>query len=65
MRYLVKRDSDGCVVNAVEWDGVTEYSPEGSTLLPCDDHPGVWVGWQWVDGEWVAPPEPDVPEDTE
>jgi hypothetical protein len=55
--YLTVRD-DGLVTNVIVWDGVTPYQPDG-TLLPTDDNPGVWVGWRFVDGEWVAPPEPD------
>jgi hypothetical protein len=59
--YLTVRD-DGLVTNVIVWDGETPYQPDG-TLLPADDNPGVWVGWRLVDGEWVAPPEPDEPTD--
>lgn len=59
-RYLVVRDNDGLVVNAVVWDGETEYSPEGCTLVPADDHPGVWIGWRW-DGENFQPPPEETP----
>jgi hypothetical protein len=63
MNYLMLRDEDNRVVNVIVWDGVTPYEHDGMTLLPADDHPGVWVGWRFVDGEWVAPPEPDEPTD--
>ena len=55
MRYLEVRISDGFVTNAIVWDGVEPYSREGHDLVKCDDAPGVWIGWQRVEGEWVAP----------
>lgn len=61
-RYL-ELDSNNTVVNIIVWDGVSEYAPEGLTLLPCNEHPGVTFGWTLVDGKWVAPaadPAPDA-----
>jgi hypothetical protein len=50
------------VVNVSLWDGTTEWTPDDGSVVPYpleDDSP-VGPGWQFVDGEWVAPePEPD------
>jgi hypothetical protein len=59
MNYLVVRNEDGLVVNVIVWDGVTPYEHADSTLMPCSDDPGVWIGWRRVGDEWVAPPEPE------
>jgi hypothetical protein len=60
MRYLMVRDSDGLCVNAIEWDGVTDYTPPANTrLIAWDDTPRAWIGWRRVGDEWVAPPEPE------
>lgn len=61
MKYLVVRKSDGKVVNAVVWDGVSPYSEEGCDLVPLPDIPGVWIGWTYSNGEWIAPPPPEEP----
>lgn len=59
-KYLVKRESDGLVVNVVVWDGVSDYSPgDGESLISCSDWPGVWTGWRWDGNEFVPPPEPE------
>jgi hypothetical protein len=48
-------------------DSSDEYGTEFVTLTGCvavevtgmDPMPGVGSGWTFVDGEWVAPAEPD------
>ena len=57
--YLIVRDADGLVVNAIRWDGTAPYDPgEGMTLYPWDDNARPWVGWtRNPDGTWTAPPE--------
>lgn len=61
-RYL-ELNSDNTVVNIIVWDGVSEYKPDGLTLLLLDEHPDATFGWTLVDGKWVAPaadPEADA-----
>lgn len=63
MRYL-ELNAQGVVVNIVVWDGVSHYEPAGiAQLLPCDQHPGVSFGWTKVEGGWIAPPEPEQPQE--
>lgn len=53
---------DGQVVNLILWDGETPYEPEGVAVALDADSP-VGPGWAQVDGEWVAPPQPEPVED--
>lgn len=48
---------DGTVVNVELWNGENAY-PLADELVPCP--PDVSVGWSLTDGEWIAPPEPEV-----
>jgi hypothetical protein len=59
MRYAHVINNE--VTNVSLWDGVTPWTPnDSSTLHPLEDDSPVGPGWQFVDGEWVAPePEPD------
>jgi hypothetical protein len=51
-------------------DPADEYGTEFLTLTGCvavevthmEPKPGVGSGWTFVDGEFVAPPEPELPE---
>lgn len=57
-RYLVVRDQDGLVVNAVVWDGSSDYRVDGCSLIAVPNDPvGVWVGWTRIEGGWVPPVE--------
>jgi len=50
----------GLVVNCSVWDGVTEYDPgEGVTMVQVSEGVVAGPGWSYVDGEFVAPPEPE------
>ena len=50
---------NGLVVNCSLWDGVTEYDAgEGITLVNVGDV-SCGPGWSYVDGEFIAPPEPE------
>lgn len=53
MKYLVI-DQTGTVVNVVIWNG-NHYDPgENMTLMALEDAtPGVWIGWQFADGQWT------------
>ena len=44
---------DGMVVNVVLWDGETEFDVAGLVATPPNKPVG--IGWQLVDGEWIAP----------
>lgn len=57
-KYLVVRNSDGLVVNAIIWDGESDYTVEGHSIFPLTSAPtGAWTGWHLINGDWVAPPE--------
>jgi hypothetical protein len=56
-RYWVV-NKDGIVSNCIVWDGVSPYDVGSNTLLSCVDNPNIGFGWAFVDGEWIAPPEP-------
>lgn len=58
MVFLVL-DATGLVVNAIVAAGVEAAAvPAGCSALPRED--GAGIGWQRVDGQWVAPPAGDV-----
>jgi hypothetical protein len=49
-----------CVVIA---ENSTWQPPEGFTMYPSV--PNVGIGWTLSNGEWIAPPEPEVEPETE
>jgi hypothetical protein len=56
--YLVIKDDK--VINAVAWDGVSDWTPpEGTTVELAPAHVG--IGWTRADGEWIAPEPPPAP----
>lgn len=63
--WLLVENVDGVdtVTNVTRWDGDADTwtPPEGAEMLPAEDHPGVWIYWTRVDGEWF-PPEPPTEE---
>jgi hypothetical protein len=54
MIYL-QLNADNVVVNVIVWDGKTFYQENGLTMLPADEHPNVWLGWQLINNEWIPP----------
>jgi len=53
-RYIVI-DAEGLIVNAVEWDGVSDWSPpEASTAVANDDYN---IGGTLIDSVYTAPSE--------
>lgn len=64
MNYAVI-NSTGLVVNAIEWDGITPWTPpEGHIALPLLEG---GIGWTFADGQFIPPPElqPAGPETVE
>ena len=59
--YLVIKDNT--VINAVVWDGVSDWTPpEGTTAEVAPDHVG--IGWTKSGSDWIAPePAPAPTED--
>jgi hypothetical protein len=61
--YLIVRDADGLVVNAIRYDGNSPYDPgEGMTLYPWDEDARPWVGWVLANGEWTPPEQTEATE---
>lgn len=63
MNYAMVQN--GVIVNIVDWDGVTPYTPPEGCELHQWDGP-MNIGWAWVDGAPVdpnppPPAEPDAP----
>ena len=51
-------DNTGLVVNIIIWDGESDWQPpEGLIAVPLTD--GAAIGWSYVEGEFIAPPEPE------
>lgn len=58
-RYAVVEEATNIVDNTIVWDGEAEYDPgDGMFLVPSDS---ASIGWSYVSGEFVAPPEPELP----
>jgi hypothetical protein len=55
MYYLLVKD--GVIVNAIDYDGVSPYTPpDGCTLVETNEFYN--IGWLWVDGHPVDPNPP-------
>lgn len=53
--YLVI-NQDNIVVNAIEYDGVSEYAlEEDFSLVLFDEEARPWIGWTFNNGEWIMP----------
>jgi hypothetical protein len=51
------------VVNIVEWDGTTTWQPpEGCQAVLLTEG---GIGWSYIDGQFVPPPEPEEVEEPE
>jgi hypothetical protein len=44
------------VVNVSLWDGVTEWQPN-ENVVEIPEGSSAGIGWGYVDGEFIAPPE--------
>ena len=59
MQYAIL-DSTKTVVNVIEWDGESDWTPPAEHIaLPLLDG---GIGWTFVDGSFVAPEIPDAVE---
>jgi len=55
MYYLLVKD--GIIENAIDYDGVSPYTPpDGCELVTTDEF--FSIGWAWVDGHPVDPNPP-------
>ncbi len=48
-------DENGIVVNAIEWDGESEWTPPDGTIAVKFGDSGAGVGWKYVDGVFSNP----------
>ena len=55
-------DSEGLVINTVEWDGNTEWQPPAGCSAVHLENGG--IGWSYVDGKFVlsVAPAEEAPE---
>jgi len=55
MRYALIKNNK--VVNVIKWNGESEYqAPEGAEMIEINNELKLGVGYEFIDGEWVAPP---------
>lgn len=53
--YLILNENN-LVVNAIEYDGVSEYPlEENYSLVLFDEETRPWIGWRLNNGEWIMP----------
>jgi hypothetical protein len=55
-------DSTNTVINVVVWDGKPPWTPPDGCIavaIPKDSSAG--IGGTYVDGEFIAPPQPEPP----
>jgi hypothetical protein len=58
MKNYAVIDSSNTVINIVVWDGLPPWTPPQdciAVVLPEDSN--VSIGWTYVNGEFIAPPE--------
>ena len=54
-------DLTGIVINIVVWDGLPPWTPPQNCIavaIPKDSSAG--IGWTYLDGEFIAPPQTDL-----
>jgi hypothetical protein len=47
---------DGVIVNTSVWDAET---PQGEQFVEITDIENVGIGWLYVNGEFIEPPQPE------
>lgn len=53
-------NSANTVINVVVWDGLPPWAPPQNCIavvIPKGSSAG--IGWSYIDGEFIAPPEPE------
>lgn len=60
MRHVVV-DTNGDVVNVVEWDGQTDWLPDDTTHIVYKYDGEVGAGWHWNNGSPINPNPPPMP----
>jgi len=56
MQWLVVKNE--IIENIVVWDGVAPWTPpEGCEVIAYEGEPAAHMGWGWVNGQVVVPPE--------
>lgn len=58
--YALVDTATNIITNVIVWDGKPPwYPPDGfiAVLIPQDQ--GVCIGWSYVDGEFIPPPQPE------
>jgi len=62
MKYALI-NADGLVVNAIVWDGQTDYTaPDGLAVVAIPDGVGAGPGWTYDGANWIAPPPEELEE---
>ena len=52
---------DNKVINTCAWDGVTEWQPpEGTEAVIIPDGAVAGMGYDYIDGQFIAPPPPVI-----
>jgi hypothetical protein len=53
-------DSTNTVINVVVWDGKPPWTPpDGCIAVAIAKGSSAGIGWTYIDGEFVAPPQPE------
>jgi hypothetical protein len=61
--YALIETATTLVVNIMVWDGMPPWTPpEGHIAVVIPENSKAGIGWTYVDGEFIAPPEPEVTE---
>ena len=51
-------DATTSVINTVIWDGLPSWTPpDGCIAVVIPEGSNAGIGWTYVDGEFIAPPE--------
>jgi hypothetical protein len=59
-------DTESTIVNVIVYNGIDAWAPPADhTLIELPHDSGAGIGWSYVDGEFVPPPEPSVESDVE
>lgn len=60
--YAIIDLSNGLVVNTAIWDGISDWpQPDGYIAVQTEV---AGIGWIYADGNFTAPPEPEIPPPT-